>query len=240
MAHPWYHAVMAARSFGGAPEDYLALEQWMDYTKSHIADCRHRLFLHNAWGIYVAERVLGATMRRASDGKLLPTRPLLEAHVIQDFGKIPTLARCLDQLPPESMERDIPILEHCQRSAAEWGGIWQDYQALHHFLEWPREHVPDGRFRRILHNGWGVAIVAEAFGEAFTRPSDGVAVPPRAIAEAHIRAEMDTIPTLEESLEGLHLERWMCSRAMPAHVAERALHELEERRISDDARVSAG
>jgi hypothetical protein len=26
MAHPWYHAVLAARRYGGTPEDYLAVE----------------------------------------------------------------------------------------------------------------------------------------------------------------------------------------------------------------------
>jgi hypothetical protein len=240
MAHPWYHAIMAARSFGGTPDDYLALEQWMDYTKSHVADCRHRLFLHNSWGIYVAERVLGVTLRRASDGKIVPTRPLLEAHVIQDFGKIPTLARCLAQLPPEPLADDIPLFEHCQRSASTWGGAWQDYQPLHHFLEWPREHVADGRFRRILHNSWGVALAAEVFGEAFPRPSDSAMVPVRNIAEMHIHAEMGVIPTLAESLDGLHLERWMCVRAMPAHIAECTLNELQSQRILDHARSDAG
>ncbi len=239
MAHPWYHAVMAARSFGGTPDDYLALEQWMDYTKSHIADCRHRLFLHNSWGIFVAERVLGVTLCRTSDDKVVPTRPLLEAHVIQDFGKIPTLARCLAQLPLETLANDIPLLEHCQRSAAAWGGVWQDYQPLHHFLEWPREHVADGRFRRILHNTWGVALAAEIFGEAFTRPSDSTLVPVRNIAEMHIQAEMGGVPSLADSLDGLHLERWMCARAMPAQVADRTLNELQKR-IPDHARVDAG
>src|SRR5258708_4731399 len=96
-----YHAVMAARKFGGVAEDYLLLETWMDFTKSHIVDCRHRLFLHNAWGLFVAERIHGATVTRASDGKTLPLRPLLEDHILQDFGKIPTLAQRLAQLAPE-------------------------------------------------------------------------------------------------------------------------------------------
>src|SRR5271165_6161623 len=111
MAHPWYHAVMAGRKFGGVAEDYLTLENWLDYTKSHVADCRHRLLLHNTWGIFLAERVLGVMLVRASDGKRLPTRPLLEDHIVQDFGRIPTLARCLDQLPSEAVENDVMTYE---------------------------------------------------------------------------------------------------------------------------------
>ncbi|MBA3824946.1 MAG: hypothetical protein H0X24_13755 [Ktedonobacterales bacterium] len=216
MAHPWHHAIMAARAYGGVPTDYLALESWMDYTKSHVADCRHRLFLHNAWGIFVAERILGVTLKRASDGKVLPTRPLLEDHVLQDFGKIPTLAYCLAQLPALPLADEVTTLAQCQQAVAQFGGEWADYQPVHAFLDWPRDYLPDERYRRILHNGWGVALTIEAFGETFTRPSDGVVVATRAIAESHINNEYVAIPTLEDCLTGISIQRWMCLRAMPA------------------------
>ncbi|HKD77675.1 MAG TPA: hypothetical protein VKB76_19370 [Ktedonobacterales bacterium] len=219
MAHPWHHALMSARRFGGTPDDYLAVHHWMDYTKSHIADCRHRLFLHNAWGIYVAERILGTTLVRATDGKELPLRPTLEDHVKQDFGKIPTLAYCLDQLAPEPLERDVTIYDQCCASTSRWGGIWTDYQTIHQFLDWPREQLADGRFRRIFHNTWGVYMATQAFGHAFTRPSDGEILPVQTIAEQHIMLEYDAIPTLESCLEGIRLQRWMCVLAMPASVA---------------------
>lgn len=220
MAHPWYHAVMAARRYGGEPEDYLSLEQWMDYTKSHVPDCRHRLFLHNSWGIFVGERVLGQTMCRPSDGKRLPVRPLLEDHVIQDFGKIPTLARCLDHLPAELLQNERSLVEQCQHSAEVFGGVWRDYQPLHQFLDWPHEHLSDGRYRRILHNGWGVALLAEAFGEAYQRASDDEALATRLLAEEHIHFELGRVPTLEECLEGIAIQRWMCVRAMPVSAVE--------------------
>ena len=216
MAHPWYHAVMAARKYGGTAEDYLPLETWMDFTKSHIADCRHRLFLHNAWGLFVAERVHGATMTRASDGKVLPLRPLLEDHILQDFGKIPTLGQCLAQLPPEPLDGEPSLLEQCQDAARRFGGEQADYEAVGGFLDWPRSYLPDGRYRRILHNGWGVALAVEVFGVAFLRRSDGVPVPTAAVAEAHIQGECGgRTPLLEECLEGIEIQRWMCTRTMP-------------------------
>lgn len=215
MAHPWYHAVIAARRYGGIPEDYLALETWMDYTKSHIADCRHRIFLHNTWGIFVGERIHGPTLTRASDGKVLPLRPLLEDHVLQDFGKIPTLARCLAEVPPAPLIDALTVPEQCRRSAADFGGHDADYVALHRFLDWPQDYLPDGRYRRILHNGWGIALAEEAFGLSLTRASDGVVVSVRAVAAAHIRAECGQVPDLEACLEGISIQRWMCTRAMP-------------------------
>src|SRR5262245_2352728 len=34
VAHPMYHAAMSARRYGGTTADYLAVHEWMDYTKS--------------------------------------------------------------------------------------------------------------------------------------------------------------------------------------------------------------
>ena len=112
-------------------------------------------------------------MTRASDGKILPLRPLLEDHITQDFGRIPTLAVCFAQLAPESLDPDVTVYDHCRASAKEFGGAWSDYQALHQFLDWPRDALPDGRFRRVLHNSWGVGLAEQAFGLAFRRASDG-------------------------------------------------------------------
>jgi hypothetical protein len=216
MAHPWYHAVLAARRYGGTTEDYLEIETWMDVTKSHTPDCRHRLLLHNAWGVFLAERILGATMIRASDGKTLPLRPLLEDHITQDFGRIPTLAACFAQLAPESLDPDVTVYDHCRASAEGFGGVWDDYQEIHQFLDWPRDCLPDGRFRRVLHNSWGVALAEQAFSLALTRASDGVELAVRPIVERHITRELGVIPTLDAALEGVALQRWMCSRAAPA------------------------
>jgi hypothetical protein len=89
MAHAYYHARSAARRFGGVAEDYLALEQWMDHTKAHLADARHRLVLHNSWGIFIAEQLFGVTITHVSDGKRVPTRTVLEQHVLEDLQRSP-------------------------------------------------------------------------------------------------------------------------------------------------------
>ncbi len=78
----------------------------------------------------------------------------------------------------------------------------------------------------MLHNSWGVGLAEQAFGLAFTRASDGVELAVRPIVERHIQREMGTIPTLDAALEGVTLQRWMCSRAMPASV-ERAARRAE-------------
>src|ERR1041385_9038172 len=98
MAHAFYHAKSSAHRFGGAPEDYLALHQYMDSLKAHFADARHRLVFHNSWGIFQVEQLFGVTITRASDGKVTPVRPVLEQHVLEDLRFIPTLGQCLEQV----------------------------------------------------------------------------------------------------------------------------------------------
>jgi hypothetical protein len=91
MAKPWIHAVSSSKKWGGTPEEYVKFHDWMDQTKSHIADSRHRAILHNSFGIYLGEQFFGTTFKN-SNGRDVPVRSILELHVLEDYnGFIPTL-----------------------------------------------------------------------------------------------------------------------------------------------------
>lgn len=195
-------------------DDYLAFHSWIDYTKGQLADCRHRMLLHNSWGIFVIERKFGPVFPRASDGEAMPTRTLAERHIIEDLKCIPTLARCLEQFAPEHDVRTPDVYAQSCHSAALFGGRWQDYALVHHFMDWPRQHVPDGRHRRVLCNSWGIALACDMLGETLTR-HDGTIISIQQIAEAHVRHALGTIPSLEESLTDFVLQPWMCRGAAP-------------------------
>jgi hypothetical protein len=99
VSHPYFHAESSTRKWGGRPEDYLAIHQWFDQTKAHIPDARHRLVLHNAFGIFLCEQVFGATLTNSA-GRIVPIRLIAEQHVQEDFGGlIPTLQDCLAGTP---------------------------------------------------------------------------------------------------------------------------------------------
>jgi hypothetical protein len=99
VSHPFHHARSSAKKFGGVPEDYLAIHNWFDQTKAHIADLRHRAILHSSFGIFLCEQVFGSTLIRKSDGKEIPVRPIGEQHVFEDLGRIPTVSDWIGDLP---------------------------------------------------------------------------------------------------------------------------------------------
>jgi hypothetical protein len=100
MAHAYHHAVSSSRKFGGDPDEYLRLHEWLDASKSHLADFRHRALRHHSEGIFMLEALFGSTLT-LSTGRILPVRFIGEQHVIEDLGRIPTVADWLAKIHPE-------------------------------------------------------------------------------------------------------------------------------------------
>jgi hypothetical protein len=97
--HPLHHAMSSAKKFGGSVEDYLAIHEWFDESKAHMADFRHRALRHHSEGIFAAERKFGSFIVN-SDGKSVPVRFVGEQHVKEDLGRIPTLSDWLLRIDP--------------------------------------------------------------------------------------------------------------------------------------------
>ena len=101
MAHPQEHAKSSVKKFGGVPEDYIHLHNWMDETKAWVGHSNHRMFRHHSEGIFEMEKVFGPSFVN-SDGKTVYTRYVGEQHVKEDCWKyIPTAKEWLDALTAE-------------------------------------------------------------------------------------------------------------------------------------------
>ncbi len=100
MAHPYHHAVSSAKKFGGIPEEYLKFHDFLDRSKSHMADFRHRALRHHSEGIFLLETFFGATIMNSAD-RIVPVRFIGEQHVLEDLGRIPTVADWLGKIYPE-------------------------------------------------------------------------------------------------------------------------------------------
>jgi hypothetical protein len=111
---PYKHSVISVKKFGGISSDYQNIHDWFDTSKSSIADVRHRMLLHNAFGIYLCEQVFGTMEQKPdgswvrmpyivnSDGKKVQVRDIGEQHVLDDLGHIPGLEKCFSTMPIEA------------------------------------------------------------------------------------------------------------------------------------------
>ncbi|MEV4416269.1 hypothetical protein [Catellatospora sp. NPDC049609] len=93
----WHHAQSAARKWGGEPEDYLAIEEFIDSSKQIIGDVRHRAMYHHTAGVYLCQRVFGDTLQIGR--KRIPVRLIAERHILEDLGWLPSPADYLAGMP---------------------------------------------------------------------------------------------------------------------------------------------
>lgn len=95
---PYEHAKNSVQRWGGKPEDYLPIHDFLDSSKAAFPDMRHRAILHNSFGCFVAERLFGHNIT-ITGGKLVSVRDIAEKHILEDMGFIPTLQDYLAGMP---------------------------------------------------------------------------------------------------------------------------------------------
>lgn len=108
MSHPWQHAKLTAKKYGGQPEEHLRIHDWFDQSKAGYANHRHRAALHHSEGVFWAEDRFGDTITVTRDDgskKEVPTRLIAEDHVAQDLGHIPSLKDWLRHLQSQRWMR---------------------------------------------------------------------------------------------------------------------------------------
>ncbi len=97
---------------------------------------------------------------------------------------------------------------HAVISAKRHGGVPEDYQPLHDFIDSSKAALADIRHRAILHSSFGIFIAEKVFGHTITN-AEGTQVPVRIIAEEHIQEDLGFIPTLEHWLGEMPARPWM-------------------------------
>lgn len=114
----WYHAKSAAKRWGGEPEDYLEIEEFIDSSKQVIGDVRHRSVYHHTLGVWLCEKVFGPTLNLHLDNAVrrIPVREIAERHIIEDLGWLPSPADYINGMPIDpwmsgSRRRDVPMAQ---------------------------------------------------------------------------------------------------------------------------------
>jgi hypothetical protein len=94
---PYLHGRIHARKYGGTPDDYADIDDFIDSSKAAFPDMRHRAILHSAFGCFLVEKMFGRE-RTNSAGTSYSPRDVAEDHIIQDLGFIPTVEKYLQNM----------------------------------------------------------------------------------------------------------------------------------------------
>jgi hypothetical protein len=97
---------------------------------------------------------------------------------------------------------------HAVSSAKRFGGVPDDYQAIHDWFDATKATFGDFRHRALRHHTLGIFDAERLFGTTLTN-GNGRAIPVRLVAEQHIIEDCGYLPTPQDWLECMKPERWM-------------------------------
>jgi hypothetical protein len=114
----WHHAVSAAHKWGGTPEHYIDVEEFLDSSKKIIGDARHRSIYHHTEGVWLCQRIFGRVIRLESGCrvKLIPVRLVAERHILEDLGRLPSPKDYIDGMLLQpwmsgATRREVPLAD---------------------------------------------------------------------------------------------------------------------------------
>lgn len=102
-------------------------------------------------------------------------------------------------------------LIHSKSSVKRWGGVVEDYIAIHELIDSPKATMNNNASRALTHNTWfAYTIIPKVFGYNITN-SNGKSVDTIDIAMLHILEDfrMKFVPTAQDFLKHLKLPDWI-------------------------------
>lgn len=132
---------------------------------------------------------------------------------------------------------------HACSSAKKWGGVPEDYQAIHDWFDASKELWADFRHRALRHHSQGIFECERVFGHAIrisgskplrwferlvsffgVKVKTGRKIPVRWIGEQHVKEDCGFIPSVQDWFQHIKPQRWM---GEPPVKLERLLDKIE-------------
>lgn len=101
--------------------------------------------------------------------------------------------------------------DHAKNSAKKFGGVAEDYLELHNWFDHTKAYHATMAHRALRHHSEGIFELEEKFGEYIVN-SDGKKVYTRYIGEQHVLEDLGFIPTVDDWLSEMNLQKWMLNR----------------------------
>jgi len=183
---PILHAKSSVRKWGGEPEDYVMIHDYMDYSKAFWPDVRHRIAMHHSLGCWMVEDRFGHELINSS-GKRFSPRDVAEQHCLEDHGTILTFRRWLQGITakPPALAQEIKD---------------EGRESFFKILMRPLDFEPDHPYAAILLlNDYGIWLVRESLGDQVAHE-----------AVEWIRGKNEgVVPAFEDIAKCMTIQGWM-------------------------------
>jgi hypothetical protein len=110
-------------------------------------------------------------------------------------------------------------LQHARITAHRYGGKWQDWIAIHDWIDRSKAIFPSMQHRMLLHSDFGEWLAARIHGEAIGS-KDGTVIPTRDLFRDHQVEDLGRVVTLAEWLHEINTDYWTRRRKPPRQLEQ--------------------
>jgi hypothetical protein len=110
-------------------------------------------------------------------------------------------------------------LQHARITAHRYGGEWQDWIAIHDWIDRSKVIFPSMQHRMFLHSDFGEWLAVRIRGEMIAG-ADGTVIPTRDLFRDHQVEDMGRVVTLAEWLHEIDADYWTRRRRPPGQLEQ--------------------
>jgi hypothetical protein len=110
-------------------------------------------------------------------------------------------------------------LQHARITAHRYGGRWQDWIAIHDWIDRSKIIFPSMQHRMFLHSDFGEWLAVRIHGEAISA-EDGTLISTRGLFHDHQGEDLGRVVPLEEWLGEVNADYWMRRRRPPRQLEQ--------------------
>jgi hypothetical protein len=110
-------------------------------------------------------------------------------------------------------------LQHARITAHRYGGEWQDWIAIHDWIDRSKVIFPSMQHRMFIHSDFGEWLTVKIHGEAIGA-NDGTVISTRDLFSDHQVEDLGRVVTLAEWLHEVDADYWTRRRKPPRHLEQ--------------------
>lgn len=103
------HSENSAKEFGGEPEDYYTIHQFIDSASDHYPEFGSLAILHSSYGVTIVEKVFGRylTLDRDKLPRLISVKEVALKHIRDELGCVPSVQDWVSSIQSEPWSKKV-------------------------------------------------------------------------------------------------------------------------------------